>query len=67
MSPKTEERVWYARMVGWSALGSGLALEFLVLPFSGGTRGFAVILWASMACCIISAVAIVISERLKRI
>ena len=64
--PETEERIWYARMVGRSTLGGGLALEGLVLPFLGGTDAFNIVLAATGACFVVSIVAMLVLARLER-
>jgi hypothetical protein len=66
LSPEKEERVWYARTVGWSALVGGLALEVLVLPFLGNTGAVNVVLAAIGACLFVGLVAILILARLER-
>ncbi len=65
MGPEKEERIWYARMVGRSALGGGLALE-LVLPSLGDTGAFHMVLAATGACFAVSLVAMLILAGLER-
>ena len=60
-----QECAWYARMLGWSAFGSAIALEFGVLPLSGGARAVGAVLWAAIGCCLAGVLAMIVSEWIE--